>query len=73
MSFEDLIKELEAVSTKLEQPETTLDEGVELFNKGIELSKKCVEILQQTKGKVVLLKKELDTVLAEEFDPLKED
>ena len=68
MEFEKLLVELQSVVDKLDQPTTGLDEGIALFNRGIELSKQCMQLLNDSKGKVSLLKKELDTVTAEAFD-----
>lgn len=68
MEFEKLLIELQQVVDKLDNPQTGLDEGIALFNRGIELSKQCMQLLNESKGKVSLLKKELDTVTAEAFD-----
>lgn len=68
MEFEKLLSELQQVVDKLDNPQTGLDEGIALFNRGIELSKQCMQVLNESKGKVSLLKKELDTVTAEAFD-----
>lgn len=62
MEFEQLLKQLEQTVNKLDDPNTTLDEGIRLFNQGIEISKSCLTLLNEAKGKVVLLKKELDEV-----------
>ena len=68
MEFEKLLIELQQVVDKLDNPQTGLDEGIALFNRGIELSKQCMQLLNESKGKVSLLKKELDAVTAEAFD-----
>lgn len=62
MDFEQLLKQLEQTVSKLDDPATTLDEGIALFNQGVEISKKCLGLLNEAKGKVVLLKRELDSV-----------
>ncbi len=62
MEFEQLLKQLEQTVGKLDDPNTTLDEGIRLFNEGVEISKNCLKLLNEAKGKVVLLKKELDSV-----------
>lgn len=68
MNFEALLKELEGIVVKLENQNTTLDEGIELFNKGITLSKECMKILNESKGKITLLKSELDKITSEDFN-----
>lgn len=62
MDFEQLLKQLEQTINKLDDPQTSLDDGIRLFDEGIEISKKCLTALSEAKGKVVLLKKELDAV-----------
>jgi exodeoxyribonuclease VII small subunit len=68
MEFEKLLNELQQVVDKLDNSQTGLDESIALFNRGIELSKQCMQVLNESKGKVSLLKKELDAVTAEAFD-----
>ncbi len=68
MEFEKLLNELQQVVDKLDNPQTGLDEGIALFNRGIELSKQCMQVLEESKGKVSLLKKELDAAVAVAFD-----
>lgn len=68
MEFEKLLKELEDIVAKLDNPQTTLDEGIALFDRGIAVSKQCVQALTESKGKVALLKKELDAITVEDFD-----
>ena len=68
MDFEKTLGELEQIVAKLDDPTTTLDEGIALFNRGIECSKQCLAALKESKGRVALLKKELDSVTATAFD-----
>lgn len=68
MDFEKTLGELEQIVAKLDDPATTLDEGIALFNRGIECSKQCLAALKESKGRVALLKKELDSVTATAFD-----
>ena len=42
-TFEENLKELEAIVLKLESGETGLDEALELYEKGIKLSAICKE------------------------------
>jgi|AntRauTorcE11897_2_1112592.scaffolds.fasta_scaffold00001_121 exodeoxyribonuclease VII small subunit len=60
MSFETKVKQLEEVVKQLESPELGIDEGVKLFDKGVKLSKECYEMLNETKGKISVIKKQLD-------------
>lgn len=73
MEFEQLLKELEKTVAKLDDPSTTLDEGLVLFNKGIELGKECLSALNEAKGKLALLKQELDGIQEEKLELNMED
>ena len=44
LSFEECLKELEAIVRKLENKDIALDEAVANYQKGLELSKRCYEI-----------------------------
>lgn len=53
LSFEECLKELEAIVRKLENKDIALDEAVKNYQKGLELSKRCYEIFNQTQEMVV--------------------
>lgn len=53
LSFEECLKELEAIVRKLENKDIALDEAVKNYQKGLELSKRCYEIFKQTQETVV--------------------
>jgi exodeoxyribonuclease VII small subunit len=54
-SFEEAIKELEAIVDKLEKGEIPLDESIEYFQKGMELSKYCTQKLNEVEKKISIL------------------
>ncbi len=54
-TFEENLKELEAIVLKLESGETGLDEALELYEKGIKLSAICKERLENAKQKIETL------------------
>jgi exodeoxyribonuclease VII small subunit len=56
--FEDYIKELEKVVTKLEAGNISLEKSLDEFQNGIELYRKCNEILKDIEGKISVLEKE---------------
>jgi exodeoxyribonuclease VII small subunit len=51
-SFEEALKELESIVTKLEDDEITLEDSVKLYEKGLQLSKFCNEVLEQAELKI---------------------
>ncbi|MBQ2640122.1 MAG: exodeoxyribonuclease VII small subunit [Bacilli bacterium] len=46
-SFEESLKELESIVTKLESGEVPLDDAIKEFTKAMELSKKCDQKLKK--------------------------
>lgn len=59
MTFEELVKRLEEIVEKLEGGTAKLDEVNKLFSEGAEIAKKCYEVLNESKGKVTVLRDEL--------------
>ena len=52
-TFEDYMKELEEILSKLNNKDISLEDSVALYTKGLELSKKCYEILNSSEQIVV--------------------
>ncbi len=55
MTFEEAMKELEALVRRMESGEPTLDESIALFQRGVELSKLCAKKLDETEKRIVQL------------------
>ena len=53
LSFEECLKQLEEIVSKLESKDITLDDAVSNYQKGLELSKRCYEIFNQTQEVIV--------------------
>lgn len=53
--FEENIKQLEEIITKLETGEATLDESITLYEKGVLLAKDCSAMLEQAQQKVNMI------------------
>ena len=45
-----------------------LDEGVALYDKGTKIAKECLKELNEVKGKITIIKKEIDSYKEEDFD-----
>lgn len=58
MKFEDALKELESIVTKLESGEQSLEASLEQFEKGIKLSRHCQKSLSEAEQKVQMLVEE---------------
>lgn len=52
LSFEEALKELEAIVQKLEQEDVPLEKMMHYYEKGMALSKKCSEMLQTAEEKM---------------------
>ncbi len=59
-SFEESLKQLEAIVGKLERGDLPLEESVRLFEEGIKLSDACKTDLETAEGKVQMLLKQKD-------------
>ena len=73
MKFEESLKELEAIVSKMEQGNLSIDESIEAFTKGIELCKNCTKALEEAKGKITMLQKEMESIDEVPFDVDKND
>ena len=59
-SFEDSLKQLEAIIAKLEKGDLPLEESVRLFEEGVRLSNACKTEIESAEGKVQILLKQKD-------------
>ena len=67
LSFEEKLKQLEAVVQELESGKLNLDESVKTFEKGMQLSKECNEMLQNAEKKINILINKDDGLEEEPF------
>ena len=65
-TFEDNLKELEDIATKLESGDLGLDDAIKEFEKGIKLSKECSNKLDEAEKKINILVQGEDGKLEEE-------
>lgn len=68
-TFEDNLKELEEIATKLETENLGLDEAIEEFEKGMKLSKECTKKLDEAEKRInILVENENGDVIEEKFE-----
>ncbi len=68
--FEDALKKLEKVVSKLEDGNISLEESLKLFEEGIRLSRFCNQKLEEAEKKVEILMKDKEGMIkTEPFDP----
>ena len=68
MQYEEAIKKLEEISQKLSSDNITLDEATALYEESVKLSKICIDTIKNVESKVVVVKKELDTIKKTTFN-----
>ncbi len=71
LDFEELMIELEKITTKLESENSklNLDESVKLFENGMIISKKCNEKLENAEKKITMLINNDGEIREENFIP----
>lgn len=68
MTYEEAIKELEKIISKLESGNVPMSEAISLFERGEELAKICYNHLSSAKGKLTLVKEELGKLVETDDD-----
>ena len=66
-SFEEAVRELEAIVEKLEKGDLTLDESIECFQRGVWLSKFCGRKLDEAEKRISVLIEDEHGEIAEEL------
>jgi exodeoxyribonuclease VII small subunit len=51
-SFENSVKELDAIVSKMESGELSLDESLKLFEQGVKLTRSCQKTLADAEAKI---------------------
>ena len=67
LPFEEAMKQLEAVATKLEKGDLSLDESVTTFEEGMKLSEQCSKLLESAEKRITILLKDGDKIKEENF------
>ena len=68
LTFESAEKLLQEIALKLEDENLPFSEAQKLYEKGSELVKFCLSSLDEVKGKITIIKKELDQFIEEKFE-----
>ena len=67
MNYEDGMKELENIISRLEDGDTPFDEATKLFERGAEICKTLAKCLEDAKGKITVIREELGNLIEEEL------
>ena len=62
MNFEEGNKKLQEIVKKLESGNLSIEDSVKLFEEGVEIAKECNEILTKAKGKITILKQDIQDI-----------
>ena len=68
MKLEENIKKLQLITEKMDNPEMGMIEGVKLYEEGVLLAKECYKELNDVKGKINIIKQDLDSYREESFE-----
>lgn len=68
MNLEENLEKLKDITEKLESGKIGLDDSVKLFEEGAELVKQCLKDLKTIKGKITVIKKDIDKFVEEEIE-----
>ena len=66
MNYEEKVKTLEEIATKLEQ-DLPLEQALELYKQGVGLIKECLTGLEVVKGTISKVKQDLDSYIEEKI------
>ena len=67
MGIDEKLEELKKITQKLDDENISLEAGVKLFESGAQLAKECFEVLNETKGKITKIKKDIESYSEVEF------
>lgn len=66
--LEDKIQELENIVAALENQTISLEDGIKLFEKGVAVTKECLDGLNESKGKITAIKKQMNELIEKPLD-----
>ena len=62
MNFDESNNRLQEIIKQLEKNDVSIEEGTKLYEEGVLIAKNCYETLKKNKGKVMILKEELENL-----------
>ena len=68
MSLENKINELSKITEQIESPDLSIDESVALYEKGAALAQECLTSINEVKGKIKIIKQNLESYQEENFE-----
>ena len=68
MNYEDKLKRLAEITEKMENPDLSMSDGVALYEEGVTIAKACYDELNSVRGKINVIRKDLDSYKEESFN-----
>ena len=68
LSFENKVKRLEEIVSKIEASDVELEDSIQLFEEGVSLSKDCQDLLDKAEQKVKILISENGSAQLKDFN-----
>lgn len=66
MNLDEKLNKLKNITEKLESGSVGIEEGIKLFEEGTVIAKECYTALNEAKGKITQIKKQMDETITEE-------
>lgn len=66
MNLDEKLNKLKNITEKLESGNVGIEEGIKLFEEGTVIAKECYTALNEAKGKITQIKKQMDETITEE-------
>lgn len=68
MNLDEGLNKVTEIASKLENPDLTIEEGLKLYEEGVIIAKDCLKQIESVKGKINVIRKELDAYREEALD-----
>ena len=68
MELESKLQELQNITEQIENPDLSIDDSIALYEKGAKLAKDCLASINKVKGKINIIKQDLESFQEERFE-----
>lgn len=68
MEFDDKMKQLNDICGKIQDSSCTVADSIKMYEQASNIALECLKYLDETRGKITIIKKQLDNYKEENFD-----
>ena len=68
MEFDDKMKQLNDICGKIQDSSCTVADSIKMYEQAANIALECLKQLEETRGKITIIKKQLDNYKEENFD-----